>query len=401
MKLKKDKIVSFLLFLIGIFCQINQLMSKKMLIAYLFVCIILFCLVINAKKTKLGIGFYWYFGFLLLNIFSLAYTVNYINPDYVYLRIIIYTLLLLMTVPFYESKDNINKLFIGCLIGGLIGITFVLFNQYSLIGIRRLGSGIYGSYAEFGSACSTTIVSFLYLRKTILKNRIVKVLLFAYILSALLLSGARKALLIFILVLLLTQIFDKRKMLSKKVLILTVTSVAALSIIYASINNEYLYKFIGHRIETGINSVIGEEKADASLEERNYAKNIAKNLFIQKPIKGWGIHGFAYKYYVMGGKLVFSHDGFLEILSCYGIIGFLIYYWVFIYIIINRKKVLRDELGIFMFSYIITILLMEFYAISFYNAYFILLVGICANTINKRRKSNEEISKENCMSIAG
>ena len=105
----------------------------------------------------------------------------------------------------------------------------------------------------------------------------------------------------------------------------------------------------------------------------------------EKPLFGYGIHGFAYRNYVTNGTLVFSHDGFLEILSCYGIVGFIIYYWIFVYIFANNKKLLYDEKGIFLFSYIVIILLMELYGISFLNSYFIILVGLCANIINRRK----------------
>lgn len=399
MKIKRESVVNLLLLLIGIFCQTNQMMSRGITIVYLGACLLLFIVLVYKRKVELGIGFFWFFLFVILVLLSLVYTVNKINPDYVYTRIITYLILLFFTTSLLKTENNIKILFKGFLIGGLIGITIVLINQHSYIGIRRIGSGIYGSFAVFGSLCASTMISFIFLQKEFKTKT--KVLLFIYIALSLLLSGARKALLITIMLPLLMQLFDRRKKISKKFMIFLVLSISALLIVYFSINNEYVYKIIGYRIESGISSIIGEDSEDASLNERGSLKTLAKELFKEKVVFGWGIHGFAYKNFMKNGILVFSHDGFLEILSCYGLIGFIIYYWIFIYIILNYKQLLYDRTGIFLFSYIIVVLLMELYGISFFNCYFILLVGLCANIISKRRKNDKGYTKKMFKNITG
>lgn len=399
MKIKKSDIANLLLFLIGIFCQINQLMPKKYLMVYLGFCFFLFILSVDFKRLKLRLGFLWYLLFVMFVLFSLTYTINSINPNYVYIRIITYLFILFLLMPVLDNKEKFNYLFKGLLIGGLIGITVVLINQRYLIGVRRLGTGIYGSYAEFGAVCSGTMASFIILHKSF-NNKALKIILFIYIAVAVMLSGARKAMLISISLPLLIQLFDKRKVASKKIILLLSLSILSVLIVYFSINNTYLYKFIGNRIESGITSIVGQGNEDASLYERNMFKSLAKEVYKENPILGSGIHGFAYKNYVRNGLLVYSHDGFLEILSCYGLLGFVIYYWIFAYIFINYKKMLYDEVGIFLFSYTITILLMELYSISFLNSYSIIMIAISANMVSKRRKKYEIINKEDIKSFA-
>ena len=403
MKIKKESIIRLLLFLIGVFCQINPLLSKGILVIYLSFCLFLFLLSISFKQIRFGIGFFWYFIFVMFCLSTLTYTINTINPEYVYIRILTYLLLLFLAAPFFEKEYSVKIIVKGFFIGGIIGITYVLINQYNLIGVNRLGGNIYGSYAEFGAVCTLTMTSFIWLNNDYKKMRAFKLFLFLYLAIAIMLSGARKAMLITILIPLFMQLFDKRKKTTKKFTILLIISIVSLIVVYISLNNEYLYKFIGYRIESGITSITGKEEQDASLYERNSFKKIAKEMFLEKPLMGWGIHAFAIKNYYehacLAYFLLYSHDGFLEILSCYGLIGFMLYYWVFIYIIINYKKLLYDDVGIFLFSYIIIILLMELYSISFFNSYYILLIGLCAELVSKRRICNESSTEKNIKII--
>lgn len=392
MKIRKENIVKLLLILIGIFCQINPLISRNTMMIYLLFCFFLFALTINIKKINFNKGFVWYLIFVLFCLFTLTYTINRINPEYVYIRIFTYLILLLLSAPFLKEEKNVRTVVEGFLIGGLIGITYVLINQYNLIGIRRIGGNLYGSYAEFGAVCALAMTSFLWLQRSMKKKKILKFFLFFYIAFAIIVSGARKAILIAILIPLFMQLFDKRKRIEKKMMFLLIMSILSLIILTAILNNKYLYKTIGYRIESGISSIINDSKEDSSLDERNSFKKLAFELFKERPVFGWGIHGFAMKNYTTHGNilyyLLYSHDGFLEILSCYGLIGFILYYWIFVYIIYNYKKMLYDDTSIFLFSYIIVILLMELYSISFLNSYYVIMIGASANIIEKRKNND-------------
>lgn len=405
MRIKKESIINLLLFLVGVFCLVDKLMPRGLQILYLSICLFLFIISMDFKKLKLKIGFLWYFLFVIFVILSLFYTINKINPSYVYTRIGLVLIVLSLVSPFLDNEENVKTIVKGFLIGGLFAITFVLIKQHNLIGIERLGRGPYGSYAEFGSVCSLSLSAFIWLQRYYKNNKFIKTILFLYLSMAVILSGARKAMLIVILIPLLMQLFDRRKKIGRKLFTLLIISISSLVIVFVTLNNAYLYKFIGYRIESGLTAIIGEDKEDASLYDRNSFKILAKEMFKERPILGWGIHSFALQNYYLHANssyyFVFSHDGFLEILSCYGIAGFIIYYWVFVYIIINFKKLLYDDTGIFLFTFIIIILMMEPYGISFYNRSYILLIAAAANILGKRRKENEKNTKENIGNNTG
>ncbi len=375
MIIKRNGIKKLLLFLIGVFCQTSSMMSRGMMIIYLGFCTLLFLLSINTKSLKIGKGLIWYSLFVLYCMFSLTYTINTVDPDFVYIRILTYLYLVFLVAPFFDEKENIKLVIIGFFIGGLIGILNVLISQYNLIGEKRLGDGIYGSYAEFGNVCMLTLSCFIWLKDKLFKNKIFKIIVFLFCCVAIILSGARKAILVPILMYLFLKILDRRSKISNKIMVLTIATSFVLVFLYVSLNNQALYDAIGYRIESGISSVLGNDEQDASLEERGSFKKLALSMFKEKPITGWGMHSFAYKSYQRGGPNVFSHDNFLELLCCYGIIGFLIYYISFVIIIANCRLFLRDDLGLFLFSYILIILIMDPYSISFLTSPYIILIS--------------------------
>jgi len=58
-------------------------------------------------------------------------------------------------------------------------------------------------------------------------------------------------------------------------------------------------------------------------------------MFLRKPLFGYGIHG----YYISSSfGLSWSHNNFSELLSCYGLIGFLLFYIPYIILFKNVKK---------------------------------------------------------------
>ncbi len=374
MVIKKDKIRCILLLLIGIFCQLSPLMSRSMMMIYLGFCTLLFVVSINIKKIQISKGLIWFSLFVLYCMITLTYTINNINPDYVYIRILTYLYLVFLVAPFLSERENVKIVIKGFFIGGIIGILVVILKQYNLIGIKRLGNGIYGSYADFGNTCMLTMSCYWWIKDKMFTKKILKNIIFILILLAIIFSGARKAILVPIFMILFSQIFDKRKKLDKKIVYTIIFGISFLVIIYACLNNESLYKMIGYRIESGVSSVLGKDEQDASLNERALFKELAKSMFKEKPFFGWGMHSFAYKNKYSNHTLVYSHDNYLEMLSCYGILGFILYYWPFAYVFFNYKKYLYDDIGVFLFSYMIVILLMDPYSISFLMSSYILLI---------------------------
>lgn len=151
-KITKNKLYNYILFFIGMFCHLSQLLPRLVVLFVLGICgglLMSSCKNINFSKLKIGKGISWYGIFSIYALFSLVYTVNKINPDYVVLRMstcLIIAIFVTQTVNFEKNFMNFIK---GMAFGGIIGIVYVIVVQMDYIGVKRLGEGIYGSYAEF------------------------------------------------------------------------------------------------------------------------------------------------------------------------------------------------------------------------------------------------------------
>lgn len=406
---KKSSINNLNLFLIGLFCQINPLMPKKAMIIYIGICLCLFLISHeNVNKIKFNTSLKWYGLFFLFVIFSSLYTVNTINTDYVFVRMTSYFILAFMATQRLNNQDNFIHLLKGFVFGGILGIIKVLIVQYEYIGVKRIGyslkGNLFGSYAEFGNVCmySACAMIGLALMDKKVKNKINKfffVIISLLIILAIFLSGARKAIIMPIVLLIFVKILDSNKKMGKRLYSLLLIVLILLGGIYISLSNKYLYNSIGYRIESGISEVFESQDTDASLNERSSFVNFARKMFCKKPILGWGVHSFAYLNYQAGGQLVYCHNNFLEILSCYGIIGFALYYNLFLKIILNYKKLRKDKIGLYLYSLTLIIVFLEPYSISFLSPFIVIIMCCCGDYLKEVGCYDVEDYKKNYKSI--
>lgn len=396
-KLTKNKLYNYIMFFVGMFCHLSQLLPKIVVLFVLGIfgaLLMSICKNLKFYKIKIGKGISWYGVFTIYVLFSLLYTVNKINPDYVILRMSTCLIIAIFVTQIVEFKDNFIYFIRGMAFGGIIGIVYVIIAQMDYIGVKRLGEGIYGSYAEFGNICMMTAISLIWiLKENRKKNKFIIVLALLVSVLGIILSGARKAIITPIMFFILVELLDKRKKVSNKFIFFSIFTCCAIGFIYATLNIRFLYNAIGYRIDSGISSVLGNEKTDGSLDERKLYKDIAKDMIKEKPITGWGIHGFAYINYLNTGNLVYSHDTFYEILACYGIIGFILYFRIYFQIFMRYKNFLKTDennsIGLFLISMSVIILVMEPFSISYLSLANVVLLA-CSAQYGIEVKRNEE-----------
>ncbi len=382
-KLTKDKVINTILILIGMFCQISPLMSRTTIFICIGLCGFLLLLINkNITKMKVGMGIKWYGVFFIYALFSLAYTINTINPDYAVIRMATCLILAVYATQIVNYEKNFDKILEGFIIGGFVGIAIVFANQYNLIGIKRLGGDLYGSYVQFGNVIIITLYSIIWkiCQKDMSKRKKTEYILLMIIgFFAAMLSGTRKALFLPIVFYMIMQLINPTKSFGKKTTFLLVMGVVCIFGIYFTINNEFLYSIIGNRIDTLISSITGGTMQDGSYAERMMFKELAKQMIKEKPIFGYGLHGFAYMNYIKNGILVYAHDTFLEILSCLGIIGFILYFRVYFIIIKNAKymykEIKKNRIALFFIVYSLITFLMEPYTMSYISQATVLLLA--------------------------
>ena len=342
----------------------------------------LFYLMYNNKK-RTGLIFIWYGTFVIYITFSLLWTVNKINPDYVLKRVWVIFVLCCIVSFLLENRNDFFILIKGLIIGAAIVCCVAIFYEMGTIGSGnsgRIGEHTVGSavalsgIALVGLYCS----SFQMIYNATGKRKKFFCLYF-FFLIAIMLSASRRAMIIGIIFPFLLLIFGKRSSLNKKILYTCISIVVLCTALYLFLTVDVFYNLIGYRIDTLLSSVTNSTTvSDESSLEREAMKRYAWTLFFKKPIFGYGVHGFAYEFFYYYGKLLYSHCGYTEILSCYGILGFVLFYWIFLYIFSRMKRSLAKchDICIFLSIVVFIVLLTESISIAFITPQIVVLLTI-------------------------
>lgn len=274
-------------------------------------------------------------------------------------------------------KQVVNAIFYGLFI--------VLICEYKNISAGRIGSGNGGISILgliIGNLNSTYIGQLagitLFLGVLLYwKNNKKKALFYvAFFSICILLSGTRKMLIIIIVALLaIPYIYDTRYKIRKMI---TRTSVILMLIVigYTAIMNiPVLYNSIGNRIGDIVVFMETGTTNEASFNTRAKLIEMATEAFYERPIYGWGLDNFS-KVINNGGY--YTHNNFMEILVSSGIVGFVIYYLKYIYVIYLTFKSKKYSESV---DYniirglricLIFLIILEYWQVTYFNRLFML-----------------------------
>ena len=117
------------------------------------------------------------------------------------------------------------------------------------------------------------------------------------------------------------------------------------------------------------NTMFKGATTDVSEVERKYYRETAAMLFLKNPIVGFGADGFMnYLKQIGYTHIAYCHNNWLEILSAYGIIGGVLYYWYYVYAAIQLKKSRLNfcRMGVVLFSIVIVLFAFEYGIVAYY-----------------------------------
>lgn len=102
-----------------------------------------------------------------------------------------------------------------------------------------------------------------------------------------------------------------------------------------AMNVPALYNSIGWRIEGAIAVVTGSGAADSSALLRSRYIEVGLEAFKKAPIFGYGIDNYRFINLRETGHLTYSHNNFIDILVGVGAVGFLIYYYYYVELVVS------------------------------------------------------------------
>lgn len=302
------------------------------------------------KENANVIFFLWSFLFIVMCFFNTLISADIKSSLIVLITVIQSFAVVYLLYCWVKTKNKLIFLFKTIIILDLVLCIRTLLNlDFSRFGFGKIGyiMGVNSNALAIRFTFAFLISLYLYYLEA-KKNKIIYMISIVFNLTLILITGSRRALIITFFcyaIFMFKKSTDISKILKNILLILM-----GIVIIYQLIIKiPELYNIIGSRIQS---SMQGFFSSDSSVlgADRTDLIEVSIQLYIKKPIFGWGIGSFSV---VSGSTLPYSHNNYVELLFATGIIGFLIYYSIYIYIL---KKIKFLKIGVKLDDCLLTII---------------------------------------------
>ncbi|MBQ9182019.1 MAG: oligosaccharide repeat unit polymerase [Bacilli bacterium] len=258
----------------------------------------------------------------------------------------------------------------------------------SIFGLKFSGVGTTFGYIAGVAFCIAWILFILKKKKTYLLSSII-------FFTVVILSGTRKiilpcAVISFLVPIMNTKNYAKVLHIFKYIFVILCIGVLMFKI-------PLFYNVLGVRIERSINGLNSNYVVDNSEAIRNNLKNTAKIKFKEEPFLGNGLSTFKKLY----GNGLYSHSNIWELLYSCGIIGYIIYYSKYVYIIVMLLKCInktnKNEDLIILKSFLILnicMLILEYWQVTYYVSRLSILNILTIALISHQNSENKEIDTQ-------
>lgn len=353
------------------------------------------------KRVSSTVYYYWSILLVCVVFISRFWAANKDNAQTIFTTVLYNSLCFSCLVYLlYKDKKRISLSLICVVIApSILELRVVLLGGLlAFLDTRALGAisantvGMVGTFGVFSALALSRL------------NRNKIFLMFAVINGIIsLLSASRKALMSIVAVAVLILIFNRNNGFIEKIWKLCIAVLCFIFVVLLMFDNPFLYNLVGWRFEGMINGFLGvESQTDASTETRMELVEYGIEWFQSKPFSGYGGDNFRYLMSVQhsGQTAFYAHNNFIELLVDYGILGFVTYYSMYVFLIfkglLNYKKISSTTIS--MICLISGQLIMEYGMVDYYSRYTQLYIVIAYSMLVcdllKNRNNSQVYVKE-------
>lgn len=353
--------------------------------------------IVSAKYMNKSVGVYavWAVAFFCYSFISglWAQNVNAVLDTSKTLFLIFVVNVLLSFI--IETKEDIKNLLLANFLALIFYLVYILLKvDISQLGEDRLGVGLLGSLWNANDVGMKLCVGFglaLYFgfeRKDLFEKVLLFILSLVFAIVSFL-SGSRTAFLLLILIAMgMFLLTAKNKMLA-----IGVVAVFIAGMYLLVMNVESLYEVLGKRLESLIENLFEDDASEGSFDARAEMIRFGWNAFLERPIFGYGMSNFSVLYEQATGRATYSHNNFIEILVNGGLVGFILYYFIYGYIFVKLFKPAffkRDKIAIFLLVSNIALVAMHISDITYYQTLFncILMIAVMYIKIGEKNENS-------------
>lgn len=214
------------------------------------------------------------------------------------------------------------------------------------------------------------------------KQRIPLLIMAGVLILFTLLTGSKNGILMIIAITFLT--FFLHGSYTGKIKIIFLTIILGTVLLYLIFNVPELYNIIGYRMETFLNIFTSGSgfETDSSTNTRSELMGFAWNMFLERPILGWGfanVAGYvaAQRYFIV----TYAHSNYLELLADVGLVGTLVFYAPHLTAftklckrIFKQKR--KDMLTCTIFAILLVILLTDYASVNITTVYYLAFIQL-------------------------
>lgn len=314
---------------------------------------------------------------LLLTLFSLMSSVWAVRPleslqkAYSYFQILIFVSIIYNHFIVYDDEENLLSVLKWS--SYVISVYSIIFYGYDFI-IRMITMGVriensYTNINTIGMLASFGII--LKIDEIIRNKRIgLDIILCIPNFVMLLATQSRKALLLLVFGVFMVLVFrnlHNRKILNSIIKVSAISLLAILAVILLA--RLEIFSGINSRMISLFALFTGKGRVDNSAYLRDTFIHVGLDIFKQHPIVGVGIGCPRFLNELMSGYDTYLHNGFIEALAGGGIVGFLIYYGSFFYLLYNFIRYRKQGGLLYPICFLLTLLLLfrDFAMVSMYD----------------------------------
>ncbi len=342
----------------------------------------------------------WFFAFIMFCFIGLAWAQNVNSSISMIITLVQLLVLSVLLFSYISNYNNVNVFIFGLLISGLI-CSYIVIGYYGLGDYIRLMSqgqrlgGMISNLNTIGMYTSITVIIAFYYAYFKGKR-------FCYVVMLLPLlvtfgTGSRTALAMCVLGVGLLIFMQYREDISITGFMKLLIVIAVFFLILNLMSTMPIFEGVFSRIENVFGGETGQR--DGSTESRQEMIRYGWEYFKQHPYTGAGIgnsHIITKEYL---GRSTYLHNNFIELLASVGIVGFIVFYGMYFYLLKNLYSlsiVSKNTTATLMFTIILSHLVAEYGMVSYYNKMTYILFAMAAATISigKRQLKEKEMSFE-------
>jgi O-antigen ligase len=323
------------------------------------------------KQTPLKVTSYniWYFYFGILGLVSAFYALNRSKVFYFSYQILVCWIVAFSFMQYVQNHFDIKRIFLFYAYSPSIAVLYLFLSGQLNAQSERLGQSLFGNANILALILMISLFCVAWLMVYgPMKYLILNIFWGLLILFVIGLTGGRKYFLlpfIFLSLLLILKNWQKNIMTSLVFLILLMS--ITLAVFWAVMNIPALYSMIGIRFEGLLNFLTGDiAGSDDSTIVRYLMIENGWHWFQNQPILGYGLNNFSFLFSQVLYD-VYAHNNYIELMVDLGILGVIVYYAFYVYIIAKLIKIRNDVTGVrnFFIAFMVVLLLFEIGAVTY------------------------------------